>query len=77
MSTLETWIPQSVGTHLELQSWYKNYFKLKTFEIQHMESEAFSEFSYLTKNRNFLETRTAFLKFPLQGSFYSKERNQE
>lgn len=24
-----------------------------------MESEAFAEFSYLTKNRNFLETRTA------------------
>lgn len=59
VSTLETWIPQSVGTHLELQSWYKDYFKLKTFEIQHMEREAFSEFSHLTKNRNFLETRTA------------------
>ena len=34
-----------VGTHLEPQSWYKNYFKLKTFWLQQMQKEAFLELS--------------------------------
>lgn len=30
----------SVSTHLELQSWYQDYFKGMTFEIQQMQKEA-------------------------------------
>lgn len=33
----------SVSTHLELQSWYKDYFKMMTCEIQQMQKEVFLE----------------------------------
>ena len=29
----------TMGTHWETQSWYKDYFKLKTFEIQQMQEK--------------------------------------
>jgi hypothetical protein len=32
-----------MGTLLELQNWYKGYFKWKTFEIQKVQKEAFWE----------------------------------
>ena len=34
-----------MGTHLEPQSWYTDYFKLKTFGIQQMQKEACLELS--------------------------------
>lgn len=34
----------SVSPHLELQSWYKDYFKMMTFEIQQIQKEVFLEF---------------------------------
>ena len=33
----------SVSTHLELQSWSKDYFKMMTFEIQQIQKEVFLE----------------------------------
>lgn len=39
-----------VGTQSELQSWYKDYFKLKTSGIQQMQ-KASQKFSYLTKKQ--------------------------
>lgn len=43
-------------THLEPQSWYKDYFQLKTFKVQQMLKKASSELS-LANSSNFWEIR--------------------
>ena len=42
--------------HSESQTWHKDGFKLKTFEIQQMQKKAFLSFPYLTKS-NFWERK--------------------
>lgn len=42
---VSVWMYDFVGTHLDLQRSYEAYFKLKTFEIRHMQKEAYSELS--------------------------------
>ena len=49
-------------THLEPQSWYKDYFQLKTFKFQQMQEKASSELS-LANSSNFWEIRLLYFLF--------------
>ena len=43
IGTLQLETNHTVGSYSEIQSWSKDYFKMKTFEIQQMQKETFSE----------------------------------
>lgn len=43
IGTLQLETNHIVGSYAETQSWSKDYFKMKMFEIQQMEKETFSE----------------------------------
>lgn len=66
-----------VGTHLEFLSWYEDYFKLKTLEIQQIQREPFLELPFSDKKRQLLGNEATRLDTKRWNPWGSEESEED